>query len=640
MNRYFIALPLDSLIGWWRLGELTLAKSQLFSLSSDIPLTHNDPNFAAILVYLPPVEHIRTLLIAEMSSEAANVIKQSAVNLVNIGAAINFFPLDARSESLQYIHGVTLTLPINQQSFLDLPLSLLCADSLQKVIIKNEKTNRRVGFNLLAVIKGYFMRKKSNRYYLPVLLESLVAWRRIGEAMIYEELLLKVPTASALPLEQTSELEQLKDVLPRFENIRNLVVIEIAPSVFEQPKLFPRSKKFRPEKPSDKLSRTVDYDDIQSVYPLDASEKSHSYLQSLVPSIDIKKQSFLSGNLSNKLIHWSEQRNAQLAAKKMLSLLGVTYSGSYLVGDLWDSVLQVIIMDDKPQDTDDSKLQSFLYALFFYSRNSMKSEFRNEDLGLIDDMAKILLDAISRDVIKDMGLDYRETLEMLKNNHRNSPLSLLITELTRQHKQIQNGLKTHFKSDVFIPALVFLKLKNMHLDQFEPDKFYEFITDLHATGCDNESLAEGVSWFAALYGFVDVQPLYNQLKSRAPFFDELQEAPVKVDIKNDQHFIQTRVINDKLIEPLTTKPQSSEVSDIDKRFFIGEGKDVCYAFVNQERQYQVNEGKGKRYKPVTESELREKINAVDEGQIQMKKESVKSLKPKKYQRVKIESLIP
>lgn len=478
------------------------------------------------------------------------------------------------------------------------------------------------------------MRKKSNRYYLPVLLESLVAWRRIGEAMIYEELLLKVPT-SALPLEQTSELEQLKAVLPRFENIRNLVVIEIDSSVFEQGKRFSKSRKITSEKPNDKLGRVIDYDAIQNVYPLDASEKSHSYLQSLVPSIDIKKQSFLSGNLSNKLIHWSEQRNAQLAAKKMLSLLGVTYSGSYLVGDLWDSVLQVIVMDDKPQDTDDSKLQSFLYALFFYSRNSMKSEFRNEDLGLIDDMAKILLEAISRDVIKDMGLDYRETLEMLKNNHRNSPLSLLITELTRQHKQIQNGLKAHFKSDVFIPALVFLKLKNMHLDQFEPDKFYEFITDLHATGCDNESLAVGVVWFAALYGFVDLQPLYNQLKQRAPFFVELPEVPtIKVNLKNDQHPLQVLVMTDELIEPMTAKPHSSEVFGIDKRFFIGEGKDICYAVVNQEGQYHVNKGNKKRYKPVTESELREKIKAVDEGQIQMKKESVKSVKSKNIKELK------
>jgi hypothetical protein len=550
-------------------------------------------------------------------------------------SVISIFPLNARFESIQH---VASTLPIHKQSFLDFPLSLLCTDSLQKITIKNEKTNQRTHINLWAVIKGYFMRTKNNKFYLALTIESLISWQRVGEAMLYDELVLKVPAARALPLEQTS-LDQLKAVLPRFENIRNLVVIEIDSSVFEQRKPFSKNKKITSKKPFDKQGRAIDYDTIRNVYPLDASEKSHSYLQSLVPSIDIKKQSFLSNNLSNKLIHWSEQRNARLAAKKMLSLLGVTYSGSYLVGDLWGSVLQVIIMDDKPQDTDDSKLQSFLYALFFYSRNSMKSEFRNEDLGLIDDMAKILLDAISRDVIKDMGLDYRETLEMLKNNHRNSPLSLLITELTRQHKQIQNGLKTHFKSDVFIPALVFLKLKNMHLEQFEPDKFYGFITELHATGCDNESLAVGISWFAALYGFVDLQPLYNQLKLRAPFFIELPEAPkVKVDIKNDQHFIQTPVINDKLIEPLTTKPQSSEVSDIDKRFFIGEGKDVCYALVNQERQYHVNEGKGKRYKFVTESELREKINAVDEGQIKMKKESVKSVKLKNIKELKLGDL--
>lgn len=308
----------------------------------------------------------------------------------------------------------------------------------------------------------------------------------------------------------------------------------------------------------------------------------------------------------------------------MLSLLGVTYSGSYLVGDLWDSVLQVIIMDDKPQDTDDSKLQSFLYALFFYSRNSMKSEFRNEDLGLIDDMAKILLDAISRDVIKDMGLDYRETLEMLKNNHRNSPLSLLITELTRQHKQIQNGLKTHFKSDVFIPALVFLKLKNMHLDQFEPDKFYEFITDLHATGCDNESLAEGVAWFAALYGFVDLQPLYNQLKLRAPFFIELPETPkVKVDLKNDQPPLQLLVMTDELIEPLTTKPESIEFIRIDKHFFI----DIYYAVV-KDGQYQVKEGNERLYKSVTGADLIEKIKAASDGKIKMKKEFIGTYIPK------------
>jgi hypothetical protein len=65
MNHYFIPLPLDSLFAWWRLGVLTLAKSQIFSLSSDIPLTHNFSVFEVLLEYLPAVEHIRTLVIAE-----------------------------------------------------------------------------------------------------------------------------------------------------------------------------------------------------------------------------------------------------------------------------------------------------------------------------------------------------------------------------------------------------------------------------------------------------------------------------------------------------------------------------------------------------------------------------------------------
>lgn len=109
------------------------------------------------------------------------------------------------------------------------------------MIIKNKKPKRRVRFYLWAVLKGYFMRNKSNKYFLPVLLESLVAWRRIGESMIYDELVLKVPMATALPLDKNSELERLKAVLPRFENIRNLVVIEIAASVFEKRKRFPKN---------------------------------------------------------------------------------------------------------------------------------------------------------------------------------------------------------------------------------------------------------------------------------------------------------------------------------------------------------------------------------------------------------------
>lgn len=469
------------------------------------------------------------------------------------------------------------------------------------------------------------MQKKLNKYFQPVLLESLVAWRRMGEAIIYEELVLKVPASTSLPLEQTSELEQLMAVLPRFENIRNLVVIEIATSVFEQRESLSKSNKVTSKKPSNKIDSAVDYDDIQSVYPLDASEKSHSYLQSLVPSIAIKKQSFISDHLSNKLIQWSGQRNALLAAKKMLSLLDATYPSTFLAGDLWKSVIQVIVMGDKPQYRDDFKIQSFLYALFFYSRNSMKSEFRHEDVGLIDDMAKILRDSIPSDVIKNMGLNYIETLQTLKNNHRDKPLSLLIAEISKHHKQIQNNLEAHYKlnkyykSEIFISALVFLKLKNMHLDQLDSDKFYDFIQELHGTGVDNESLAEGVAWFAALYGFVDLQPLYNHLKPRAPFFIQLQAVPGKIDVKNDQDPIQTQVNDDEIVDPQTANPLLSESIGIDKRFFIGEGKDVCYAVVNQQH-YQVNEGRKKRYKSVTESELREKIKTGDDGQIRMKKE--------------------
>ena len=50
-------------------------------------------------------------------------------------SVISIFPLDASFESIQH---VASTLPIHKQSFLDLPLSLLCADSLQKIFIKNK----------------------------------------------------------------------------------------------------------------------------------------------------------------------------------------------------------------------------------------------------------------------------------------------------------------------------------------------------------------------------------------------------------------------------------------------------------------------------------------------------------------------
>ena len=482
------------------------------------------------------------------------------------------------------------------------------------------------------------MRKKNYKLYLVVPIESLISWQRIGEAFVYEKLLLKIPKLISLPLNGFTELDKLKTILPRFENIRNLVVIEVAQNFSEIDKRFSNSNSIIRKNKIGSIDGFIDYDAIQCIFPLDVSEKSYIYLKSMVPSIEIQRQSFLDDNLSNKLVQWSEQRNARLASKKMLSLLGVPYPGSYFMNDLWKQVLEIVVMNTHPQNSENLKIQSFLYSLFFYSRNSMKSEFRIEDLGFIDDIAKVLIETIPRETIMNMGLDYKETLQTLKNTHRNTPLILLIDELIIHHNKIQNGLKKYYQFDIFIPALVFLKLKSMHLDQVETDEFYAFIMGLHASGCDDELLAVGLVWFSAFYGFVALRPLYCYLKPRAPFFVELRKYQVQLEVENYQPIqrsIQEQLIKNVLVAQPSDKFQLLENNSLDKYIFLHEGKYVFYALINKNGKYEVKEGKGKTYKysAVSKDELKDKVKLWTDGQIRMKKESSSRKEEKSFKDV-------
>ncbi len=212
---------------------------------------------------------------------------------------------------------------------------------------------------------------KEKTYYLPMLLEGLVAWSRIGEILIYRDQLWGTPDLENLPLTEESSLNKLKVILPRFENIRNFVVVKIKKPEF---------------KCETDFSTYVNYDYVIEIYSLDADKASQRYLESLFPSRKIEQQSILNDTLSKNLINWSAIRNAELGSKKLralLSLLNLKIDNSITESSSWKNMLDAIflnkIQEHAPEKSLSEKRLRFFYALFSFSRDSIACRYNNED---------------------------------------------------------------------------------------------------------------------------------------------------------------------------------------------------------------------------------------------------------------------
>jgi hypothetical protein len=336
--------------------------------------------------------------------------------------------------------------------------------------------------------------KKMTTYYLPMLLEGLVSWWRIGEILIYQDQLWAIQAEKKLPLNEESSIDKLKDILPRFENIRNFVVVEIKKPEFQ---------------PVNAFSTCITYDEVIAIYTLDANPVSQRYIQSLVPSIKIEKQSILDEGLSNTLINWSAKRNAVLGAKKLLSLPNIKNDYSVSNSISWENMIEACFLNDFPNNS--PKEIQFFYALFSFSRNSINCKYRFEDLGFIEDMANILQDAIDKDVLKGLNLSYRETLNFLASNHRNDSLSQLIKKIS-EDKNIIQGLSGYYGDNYFIPALIFLKLKQLHQNSINVEQFYSLVSELNNVDCDRSLISVGISWYGAYFGYIEIRELYLKAK--------------------------------------------------------------------------------------------------------------------------------
>ncbi len=353
------------------------------------------------------------------------------------------------------------------------------------------------------------MKEQTFTYYLPMLLEGLVAWSRIGEILIYRNQLWDIQVGQKLPLTDESSLNQLKSILPRFENIRNFVVVKI-----KKPE-FARENDF---------STYITYDDVIGIYSLDAEPASQRYLQSLLPSQKIEQQSILDNALSKNLINWSAKRNAVLGANKLLSLPNIKNDYSIIESDSWKNMLEACFLNEIPKDAE--KITRFFHALFFsFSRNSITCKYNYVDLGFIDDIKNILQIAIDTDTLQGLGLSYGDTLKNLANNYGKASLSELIKKIL-EDKNIIQGLKEYYKDDYFIPALIFLKLKQLHEKpiNYKVGIFYNLVNELNSIGCDRDLISVGVSWYGAYFGYIEIREMYYEAKE----YVSMNEAPIKV----------------------------------------------------------------------------------------------------------------
>ncbi len=358
--------------------------------------------------------------------------------------------------------------------------------------------------------------KKMTTYYLPMLLEGLISWWRIGEILIYQDQLWAIQAEKKLPLNEESNLDKLKDILPRFENIRNFVVVEIKKPEFE---------------PVSAFSTCITYDEVVAIYTLDANPASQRHIQHLVPSIKIEQQSILNESLSNTLINWSAKRNAELGAEKLLSLPNIKNDDSVRNSISWEDMLEACFLDEFPNNS--QKGIKFFYALFSFSRNSINCKYRFDDLGFIDDMVNILQTAIDTDVLKSLNLSYGETLKFLASNHRNDSLSQLIKKISESQNIIQ-GLSGYYGDDYFIPALIFLKLKHLHQSSINVEQFYNLVSELNAVDCDRDLILVGISWYGAYFGYIEIRELYlkaKEFKYKPPVIDVSQKDGTDIEPK-------------------------------------------------------------------------------------------------------------
>ena len=375
---------------------------------------------------------------------------------------------------------------------------------------------------------------KKNNYYIPMFLEQLIAWLRIGEITLYRNQLWEINEEQKIPLSDESVLIKLKDLLPRFENIRNIIVVKIEKPEFDN---------------VNAISTYITYDDVMAIYILDAKLASQTYVQSLLPSIKIEQQGILDDKLSKELINWSEKRNAKLGAKKLRSLPNIGNDKGIIKGISYEDILVAFSPHENKNELQ-GKIR-FLHELSLFNRNSIKCKDHPNGLAFINDISDILQEAIDQETLQKLNLDYRSTLASLRKSHKDCQLTELIKEIKENRKIIQ-GLLNYYYSDYFTPALIFLKLKQMH-NTINAKQLYDFINELNKINCDEELVLTGIAWYGAYFGYIELHELYYESKEYTPTTTDqvIQAEPSKNSIKNQP----------PQSEGTKSKRQSSNVSD-------------------------------------------------------------------------------
>ena len=352
-----------------------------------------------------------------------------------------------------------------------------------------------------------------NNYYIPMFLEQLIAWQRIGEITLYRNQLWEINEEQKIPLSDESVLTKLKDLLPRFENIRNIIVIKIEKPEFDN---------------VNAISTHITYDDVMAIYTLDAKLASQTYVQSLLPSMKIEQQSILDDKLSKELINWSEKRNARLGAEKLRSLPNIG-NDKVIIEDISYEDILVAFSPHENKNELQGKIR-FLHELSLFNRNSIKCKDHPDDLAFINDMSNILQQAIDKETLQKLNLNYKNTLTSLRRTHKDCQL----TELIKENRKIIQGLLNHYGSDYFTPALIFLKLKQMH-NTINAKQFYDFINKLNKINCDKELILTGIAWYGAYFGYIELHELYYESKRYTPITSNVSTTnPVNKDNQSDQ----------------------------------------------------------------------------------------------------------
>jgi hypothetical protein len=133
MKQYFIALSIEELIAWWRLGERKVIKAHCCAITTSLPLTEPSQNYHALVKHLPKVEAIRTLLVVDIKPDAINLLDKHSVTWLDFQTIITIYPLDPKPESYHYIKSVIPSIHVSKFSILNTALALRCS---QEIIVK------------------------------------------------------------------------------------------------------------------------------------------------------------------------------------------------------------------------------------------------------------------------------------------------------------------------------------------------------------------------------------------------------------------------------------------------------------------------------------------------------------------------